>query len=107
LKQWELEKEEYIRTKKKTQNKKEKMIVDVNVILLVEKKEKKKKGKPAITISKEITKVSLAQEGNLGEVVETSSILSEIRRKHVEILGEVMAKPLVPNVEEVGTQLVE
>jgi hypothetical protein len=33
--------------------------------------------------------------------------LSEIGRKHVEILGEIMAKPLVPNVEEVGTQLVE
>jgi hypothetical protein len=62
------------------------MIVNVNVILLVEKKEKKKKkkkGKPAITISKEITKVSLAQEANLGEVVEASSILSEIGRKHV------------------------
>jgi len=29
--------------------------------------------------------------------------LSEIGRKHVEILGEIMAKPLVPNVEEVGT----
>jgi hypothetical protein len=49
------------------------MIVDVNVILLVEKKKKnknKKKGKLAITVNKEITKVSLAQEGKLGEVLE-------------------------------------
>lgn len=52
LKQWELEKEEFNGTKKKTQNK-EKMIVDVNAILIVEKK-KKKKSKPTITTSKEI-----------------------------------------------------
>jgi hypothetical protein len=46
----------------------------------------KKKGKPAITISKEITKVSFAQEGNPSEVVEASKFLSDIRGKHVEIL---------------------
>ncbi len=44
---------------------------------------------------------------NLGEVDETSSILSEIGGKHVEIPSEVMANPLVPIVEEVETQLVE
>jgi hypothetical protein len=33
--------------------------------------------------------------------------LSEIGRKNVEILGEKMAKPLVPIVEEVETQLIE
>jgi hypothetical protein len=54
LKQWKLEKEESIGTKKKTQNRKEKMIVDLNAILLVEKN---KKGKLAITTSKEIINV--------------------------------------------------
>jgi hypothetical protein len=43
FKSWEPEKEEFIGTKKKTQNKKEKMIVDVNAILLVEKKKEKDK----------------------------------------------------------------
>jgi aspartokinase len=71
------------------------MIVDANAILLVEKK-KKKKSKPVVTINKEIIKISLVQEGNPSEVVKASSILSEIRRKHVEIPSEVMAKPLVP-----------
>jgi hypothetical protein len=52
----EIRKEEFIGTKKKTQNRKEKMIIDFNAILLVEKK--KKKGKLAITTSKEITNVS-------------------------------------------------
>jgi hypothetical protein len=66
-----------------------------------------KKSKPIITTSKEITKASPAQEGNLGEVVEASSILSEIGRKNVEIFGEKMAKPLIPIVEEVETQLIE
>jgi hypothetical protein len=66
------------------------MIVDVNVIMLLEKK---KKSKAVVTKSKEITKESLAQEGNPGEVVEASNILSEIGGKNVEILGEVMAKP--------------
>jgi hypothetical protein len=47
LKQWELEKEESIGTTNKTQNKKEKMIVDLNVILLVKKK--KNNNKLAIT----------------------------------------------------------
>jgi len=56
LKQWELEKEESIGTTNKTQNRKEKMIVDLNAILLVKKK--KKKNKLAITTSKEITYVS-------------------------------------------------
>ncbi len=103
LKQWELEKKESIGTRKKTQNKNEKMIVDVSAILLVEKK----KSKLVITTSKEIIEVSPIQEGNLGEVDEASSILSEIGGKHVEILNEVMAKPLVPIIEEVETQLVE
>jgi hypothetical protein len=101
LKQWEPKKEETIGTKKKTQNKKEKMILDVNAILLVEKK--KKKSKPAVTTSKEITEVSPVQEGNPGEVAKASNILSEIRGKHIEILSEVMAKPLVPIIEEVET----
>jgi hypothetical protein len=80
------------------------MIINVNAIMLVDKKKKKKKkGKSTITISKEIIEVSLAQEGNPGEVVEASSILSEIGGKRVEIPNEVMEKPLVPNVEEVGT----
>ncbi len=79
--------------------------MDVNAILLVKKN--KKKGKPAITISKEITQVFIVQKGNLREVVEASSILSEIRGKHVEILSEVMAKPLIPIIKEVETQLVE
>ncbi len=70
LKQWELEKKT-IGTKKKTQNKKEKMIVDVNAILLVKKK--KEKNKPVVTTSKEITKISLVHEGNPGEVVEAIS----------------------------------
>jgi hypothetical protein len=42
LKQRELEKEESIGIRKKTQNKKEKMIVDVNAILLVKNKNKNK-----------------------------------------------------------------
>ncbi len=104
LKQWELEKEDSIGTKKKTQNKKEKMIVDANAIMLVEKK---KKNKLVITTCNEITKVFPIQEGNPGEVAKASSILSEIRGKHVEIPSEVMAKPLMPIVEEVKTQLVE
>jgi hypothetical protein len=33
--------------------------------------------------------------------------LNDIGGKHVEIPSEVMAKPLVLNVEEVGTKLVE
>jgi len=81
------------------------MIVDVNVILIVEKK--KNNNKLAITTSKEITKVSLAQEGNPNEVVEASNILSEIGGKNVEIPSEVMAKPLIPIVEEIKTQLIE
>jgi hypothetical protein len=64
-----------------------------------------KKSKPIITTSKEITKASPAQEGNLGEVVEASSILSEIGRKNVETPSEKMAKPLIPIVEEVKTQI--
>ncbi len=83
------------------------MIVDVNAILLVEKKKKKKKKKLAITTSKEIIEVSLAQEGNLGEITKALSILSEIGGKNVEIPSEVMAKPLVPTVEKVETQLKE
>jgi hypothetical protein len=87
------------------------MIVDVNVILLVEKKKKKKKrkkkSKSDVTTSMEIAKVFLAEEGNLGEVVEASSILSEIRGKNIEILSEVMAKPLIPIVKEVNTQLIK
>jgi hypothetical protein len=51
-----LKKEESIGTKKETQNRKEKMIIDLNAILLVEKKNKK--SKLAITTSKEITDVS-------------------------------------------------
>jgi hypothetical protein len=105
LKQWEPEKEKSIGTKKKTQNKKEKMIVYLNAILLVEKK--KKKSKLAITTSKEITYVFPTQEGNLGEVAETSSILTELRGKNVEIPGEKMAKPSISIVEEVKTQLIE
>jgi hypothetical protein len=87
-------------TRKKNENKKEKMIMDVNVILLVEKK---KKSKLVVTTSKEITKVSLIQEGNPDEVAKASSILSEIRGKHVEIPSDIMAKPLVPIVKEVET----
>jgi hypothetical protein len=68
LKQCELEKEESIGTRKKPQNKKEKMIVDVNAILLIEKK-KHNNNKPIVTTNKEIIEVSLIQEGNLGEVV--------------------------------------
>jgi hypothetical protein len=81
------------------------MIIDVNAILIVEKK--KNNNKLAITTSKEITKVSLAQEGNLDEVVEASNILNEIGGKNVEIPNEVMAKPLIPIVEEINTQLIE
>ncbi len=84
------------------------MIVDVNAIQLVKKKKKKKKkSKSIVTTSKEIIKVSPIQEGNLGEVIEASNIISEIGGKHVEIPSEVMAKPLLPIVEEVKTQLVE
>jgi len=104
LKQWEPEKEKSIGTKRKIQNK-EKMIVDLNAILLVEKK--KKKSKLAITKSKEITYVFPTQEGNLGEVAETSSILTKLKGKNVEILGEKMAKPSISIVEEVKTQLIE
>jgi hypothetical protein len=81
------------------------MIMDVNAILLVEKKEKK--SKLIVTTSKDIIKVFLIQEGNPGEVDEASSILSEIRGKSVEIPNEKMAKPLVPIVEEVVTQLIK
>jgi len=81
------------------------MIVDVNAFLLVEKK-KKNNNKSIVTTNKEIIEVSLVQEGNLGEVVEASS-MSEIGRKHVEIPSEIMAKPLVPIVEEIETQLVQ
>ncbi len=105
LKQWEPKKEESIGTKKETENKKEKMIVDVIVTLLIEKK--KNNNKLAITTNKDITKVSLAQERNLSEVVEASSILSEIGGKNAKIPNEVMEKPLIPIVEEVETQLVE
>ncbi len=66
--------------------------MDVNAILLVEKKN----NKSTVTTCKEIIEVSLVQEGNLGEVDEASSILSEIGRKHVEIPSEVMAQPLAP-----------
>jgi hypothetical protein len=105
LKKWEPKKKESIGTRKKSQNKKEKMIVDVNAILLIGKTNK---SKPTVTTSKEIiTKVSPIQEGNLDEVDEVSSILNEIGRKHVEIPNEVMAKPLVPIVKEIETQLVE
>jgi hypothetical protein len=72
------------------------MIVDVNAILLIEKK-KKNNNKLIVTTNKEIIKVFPIQEKNLGEVVEASSILSEIGGKHVEIPSEVMAKPLVPH----------
>jgi flagellar biosynthesis component FlhA len=82
------------------------MIVDVNAFLLVEKK-KNNNNKSIVTTNKEIIEVSLVQEGNLGKVVEASSIMSEIGRKHVEIPSEVMGKPLVPIVEEIKTQLVE
>jgi hypothetical protein len=58
-------------------------------------------------MNKEITKISLTQEGNPGEVVEVSSILSEIGRKNVEIPNKVMAKPLIPIVEEIKTQMIE
>ncbi len=93
--------------RKKTQNKNEKMIVDVNVILLVEKKKKNNNNKLDVTTSKEIIEVFPGQEGNLDEVVEASSILSEIRGTNVEILGEVMAKPLIPIMEEIKTQLIK
>jgi hypothetical protein len=54
-----------------------------------------------------LRQVSLAQERNPNEIVEASSILSEIGGKNVEIPDEVMEKPLIPIVEEVETQLVE
>lgn len=60
-----------------------------------------------VTTCKEIIKVSLVQERNLSVVVEASNILSEIGGKHVERPNEVMAKPLIPIVEKVKTQLVE
>jgi hypothetical protein len=105
LKQWESKKEEFIGTKKETQHKKEKMIVDVIATLLIEKK--KNNNKLAITTNKDITKVYMAQKGNPNEVFEASSILSEIGRKNVEIPNEVVEKPLIPIVKEVETQLVE
>jgi hypothetical protein len=85
------------------------MIVNVNVILLVVKKKKKNNNnnKLTVTISKEITKVSLAQEGNPSEVVEASSILNEIGGKNAERSNEEMARLLVTIVEEVETQLIE
>jgi hypothetical protein len=83
----------------------EKMIVDVNAILLIEKKNNN--NKLVVTTSKEITEVSLAQEGNPGEVVKASSILNEIGRKNVQKPGEKMAKPLVPLWKELKTQLIE
>jgi hypothetical protein len=68
------------------------MIVDVNAILLIKKK--KKKSKLVVTTSKEITKIiSPTQKGNLSEVVEASSILSEIGGKNVEIPSEKMVNP--------------
>jgi hypothetical protein len=54
---------------------------------------KNNNNKPTITTSKDITKEFPTQEGNPSEVVETSSILSEIGRKNGEILGEVITKP--------------
>lgn len=57
LKQWEPKKKESIGTNKETQNKKEKMIVDVIATLLIEKNNN---NKLAITTNKEIIKVSLA-----------------------------------------------
>jgi hypothetical protein len=56
LKQWEPKKEKSIQTRKKTQSKKEKMIIDVDVIMLVKKKNNN--NKLAITTSKEIIEVS-------------------------------------------------
>jgi hypothetical protein len=106
LKQWEPNLKNYIGTKKETQNKKEKMIVDIIATLLINNKNNNN-NKLAITVNKEITKVSLAQEGNPSEVGEASSILSEIGGKNVEMPNEVMEKPLIPIVEEVETQLVE
>ncbi len=50
--------------------------MDVNAILLVEIK--KKKSKSTITTNKEITKVFPSQEGNPSEVVEASSIQSDM-----------------------------
>jgi hypothetical protein len=51
--------------------------------------------------------VSLAQKGNPSEIVEASSILSEIGVKNVERCNEEMARPLITIVEEVETQLIE
>ncbi len=89
-----------------TQNK-EKMIIDVNVILVVEKKKKKQQSKPTVTINKEITEVFIVQKGNPCEVVEGSSIMNEVGGMNVEIHGEEMTKPLLPIMEEVKTQLIE
>jgi hypothetical protein len=41
LKHWEPKKEKFLGTRKKTQSKLKKMILDVNAILLVEKKKRK------------------------------------------------------------------
>lgn len=87
----ELEKEESFGTKKKTQSKKEKMIVDVYAILLVEKK--KKKGKSVVTTSKEITEPSPAQEGNFDEVAKTLSIMSETRERVLRYLVRKWQNP--------------
>jgi len=81
------------------------MIVNINVILLVEKT-KKKNERTGCNHEQEISKVFPIQEGNHGELVEASSILSEIGRKNVEIPNEVMTKPLIPIMEEVETQLI-
>lgn len=66
LKQWEQEKEKFIGTRKKTQNK-EKMVVDVNAILLVEKKNNN--NKPDVTTSKEIQKYLQLERGILVRIL--------------------------------------
>jgi hypothetical protein len=78
------------------------MIVDVNVILLIEKKKKKFKKKQIGCNHKQGDHRGISDpKRDLGEVVEASSILSEIGGKHVEIPSEVITKILIP------TQLVE
>jgi len=51
----------------KVQKQKEKIIVDVNAIMLENKK--KRKGTSSIIVNKVITKVSLPQEGDIGETI--------------------------------------
>ncbi len=77
------------------------MIIDVNAILLVEKNNNNNKS--TVTTSKEIIEESPAQEGNLGEVAKTSSILSEIGGKGVKRFGDKIVEPIIPIMEEVGT----